>query len=369
MKERFIKMFDYRDEYLRIEDEVLCATKRVLRSGELILSSEVEEFEKNFAALFESNSYGVGVSNGTDALKVSLMAIGVRPGDEVITVANTAVPTVSAILALNAKPVFADVDYQTALMDLNKIEKLITKKTKAIVPVHLYGNAVDMPRLLTIANHYAIPVVEDCAQATGTTLGGKAIGTFGCAAAFSFYPTKNLGAYGDAGFCLTGDAEILARMRKIRNYGFREKSYADCRGINARLDEIQAAVLNVKLKYLKDQLNKRKVLASLYLEGLDQAVIPLLPTLGVDHSYHLFVVRTPNRDRLREKLLELGIQTGVHYPYPINKMPGLQIAHDLSEELPVTEKLCREIVSLPLYPDLSRCKVLRVIEAINKLVV
>jgi aminotransferase EvaB len=362
-----IKFFDYQAEYRSIEDEILRAIKRVLRSGQLILSSEVEEFEKNFSAFLGPESNGAGVSNGTDALRVSLMAIGVGPGDEVITVANTAVATVSSILAINAKPIYIDVNYDTALMDLNLLEKSITQKTKAIIPVHLYGNAVDMPRLLEIANAYAVPVVEDCAQATGTRLNGRMIGTFGRAAAFSFYPTKNLGAYGDAGLCLTSDPELLVRIRKIRNYGFREKSYAERPGINARLDEIQAAILNVKLKYLREQLNKRKLIASLYRRGLGPAVTPLLPAPGVDHSYHLFVVRTPNRDRLRDRLAEFGIQTGIHYPYPINRMQGMRIAPDCVEDLPVTERLCSEVLSLPLYSDMPESDAFKVIEAVNEL--
>lgn len=363
-----IKMFDYRDQYLALEAEMLAAVQRVLRSGELILASEVHRFETDFAAFLGQDMHSIGVANGTDALVVCLMALGIGPGDEVITVANTAVPTVSAIRLLQATPVFVDVDPQTALMDLNLVESRVTPKTRAIIPVHLFGNAVDMGRLLPIAQHHGIAVIEDCAQAHGTTLNGRMVGTFGQAAAFSFYPTKNLGAYGDGGLCITADPGLAKEMRRIRKYGFDQQYYAEREGINTRLDEIQAAILNVKLKHLPDQLEKRRAIAQIYLAGLPDGVKPMTAGVGVGHSYHLFVVRTRNRDDLRKALGERHIQTGIHYPFPIHRMRGYDFLGYRDGSLPVTESLAHEILSLPMYPELPIDSARRVLEAVHEIV-
>ena len=367
MNKETIKMFDYRDQYLDLEDELLDAVRRVLRSGELILGSEVETFEAGFSAFLGHGTHSLGVANGTDALVVCLMALGVGPGDEVITVANTAVPTVSAIRMVKATPVFVDVDPDTALMDLNLVPGLITAKTRAIIPVHLFGNAVNMPTLLDIAHRHCIPVIEDCAQAHGTIINGRAAGTFGHAAAFSFYPTKNLGAYGDGGLCTTSDAALAKEMRRIRKYGFDNLYYAEREGINSRLDEVQAAILNIKLRHLPQQLQMRRALAKVYQANLPSALKHLAALPGIEHAYHLFVVRTKKRDVLRTALASHKIQTGIHYPFPIHRMRGYSFLGYQENSLPVTEALANEIVSLPLYPELPIESAQRVLDTLHEI--
>lgn len=367
MTTQTIKMFDYRDQYLDLENEVLGAVQRVLRSGELILGSEVEKFEFGFSDFLGHGTHSLGVANGTDALVICLMALGVGPGDEVITVANTAVPTVSAIRMVRATPVFADVDPETSLMDLNLVPGLITSKTRAIIPVHLFGNAVNMPLLLDIARPYNIPVIEDCAQAHGTLINGRAAGTFGHAAAFSFYPTKNLGAYGDGGLCATTDASLAKEMRRIRKYGFDDLYYAEREGINSRLDEVQAAILNIKLRYLPEQLKKRRALAEVYKAGLPGSLRHMAATSNIEHAYHLFVVRSQGRDALRTALASHNIQTGIHYPFPIHRMRGYTFLGYQDQSLPITEALANEIVSLPLYPELPLESAQRVLDTLHEI--
>lgn len=362
-----IKMFDYREQYLELEDEMLSAVKRVFRSGELILASEVSAFEKSFSAFLGHDVQSIGVANGTDALVVCLLALGIEPGDEVITVANTAVPTVSAIRMVKATPVFVDVDPTTALMDLEKVEAAITPRTKAIIPVHLFGNAVNVPALMKIAQRHNLAVIEDCAQAHGTMIDGRMVGTFGHAAAFSFYPTKNLGAYGDGGLCCTADPALFKEMRRIRKYGFDELYYAEREGINSRLDEVQAAILNIKLARLDQDLARRRSLAQTYLSDLPRSVQPMVAGPGVTHSYHLFVVKVDDRDRVRQQLGERNIQTGIHYPFPIHRMRGYAFLGYQDHSLPVTEALATQIMSLPIYPALPTASAQKVLEALHEI--
>lgn len=361
-----VRMFDYLQQYQAIEHEVLDAVKRVLRSGDLILASEVQRFEENFSAWLGPNVTGVGVANGTDAIVICLKALGVGDGDEVITVANTAVPTVSAIRMAGAIPVFVDVDPETALMDLKQVSFKITEKTRAIIAVHLFGNAVDMPALMAIAKQHRLWVIEDCAQSQGTTLNGQMTGSFGHAAAFSFYPTKNLGAYGDGGLCASSDPEIVKAMRSIRKYGFEDQYYAEREGINSRLDELHAAILNVKLQYLPAALSQRRSLAKAYRENLPATLHHFAATSAVEHAYHLFVVRAAQRDSLRKSLADQGIQTGIHYPFPIHLMRGYQFLGYKPGDLPVTEALGASILSLPMYPELSEADVHRVLDCLHE---
>ncbi len=362
-----VRMFDYLEHYQVIENEILDAIKRVLRSGDLILAGEVQRFEENFSAWLGPNVQGVGVANGTDAIVICLKALGVGDGDEVITVANTAVPTVSAIRMVGATPVFVDVTPETALMDLDQVSLKITERTRAIIAVHLFGNAVDMPALLAIANKYQLWVIEDCAQSQGTTLNGQMIGSFGHAAAFSFYPTKNLGAYGDGGLCASRDPEVVKVMRSIRKYGFENQYYAEREGINSRLDELQAAILNVKLQYLPAALSSRRNLAKIYCENLPKSLHHFTATPVVEHAYHLFVVRAEQRDLLRKSLSDLGVQTGIHYPYPIHLMRGYQFLGHQPGDLPVTETLSASILSLPMYPELTESAVHRVLDCLHEI--
>lgn len=362
-----IKMFDYLEQYEAIENEVLDSVRRVLRSGELILASEVQQFEENFCAMLGSNVSGVGVANGTDAIVVCLLALGIGPGDEVITVANTAVPTVSAIRMAGAMPVFVDVDPASALMDVGQLHLKITKRTKAILAVHLFGNAADMPAIMEVADQHRLWVIEDCAQSHGATINGQMAGTFGHAAAFSFYPTKNLGAYGDGGLCVSKDPDIIKSMRRVRKYGFDDLYYAEREGINSRLDEVQAAVLNIKLKHLPHALRLRRDLARAYRSELPASLYHFEAGEQVAHAYHLFVVRADDRDALRKSLSEQGIQTGIHYPFPIHLMRGYQFLGYKPGDLPETEKLASTILSLPLYPELPVSSVHRVLQCLHEI--
>jgi len=363
-----IQMFDYLAQYRLVEGEILQVIRSVFESGHLILGEQVKLFEKDFAALIGSKVRGVAVNSGTDALLVSLMALGVGSGDEVVTVANTAVPTVSAIRMAGARPVFCDIDYSTGLIDLDRLDSVITNRTRAVVPVHLFGNVVDIPKMRNVIGSRKIFVIEDCAQAHGATLYGKMAGSYGDAAAFSFYPTKNLGAYGDAGMCVSADPEILKEMMRIRMYGFDGAYYAEREGINSRLDEIQAAILNVKLSHFRECLDRRRALATLYDEGLSTKVVRLMHNQGVNHACHLYAVKVSNRQFVRDQLLAEGIHTGIHYPYPIHLMRAYSFLGYRKGSLPNTELFAGEILSLPLYPELSESSVVKVIEVLNDVV-
>ncbi len=348
-----IPAFDYLAQYRTLESEALQAIERVLNSGRLILGAEVETFERSFTDFLGGNGRAVAVNSGTDALVVALMALEIGPGDEVITVANTAVPTVAAIRMTGATPVFCDVDEATALMDLEQLPSHLTSKTRAVIPVHLFGNVVDVERLRAIIGNSHIRIVEDCAQAHGARLRGQSVGTFGDASAFSFYPTKNLGAFGDAGLCYSQDGELAKEMKRIRMYGFDNTNCSQREGINSRMDEVQAAVLNVKLAHLADYVARRRALAAVYDRLLDARIPRLEPAAGAEHAYHLFVIKIEERDRARETLARNGVGTGVHYPYPIHLMPGYRFLGYSKGALANTETLARQVLSLPMYPELS----------------
>lgn len=360
-----IQFFDLSAQYKAIKSEIDAAISQVLGSGRFILGDEVGNFENEFARYVGAN-YVVGVGSGTEALHLSLLACGVGQGDEVITVSHTATATVAAIAATGSRPVFVDVDPNTYNIDVSLIEEKITNKTKAIVPVHLYGQAVDMSAVMDIARRRRLRVIEDACQAHGSSYQGAKVGTLGDVGCFSFYPTKNLGAYGDGGAVCTHDPEIYEKLRLLRMYGWRERDDAEISGYNSRLDELQAAILRVKLRYLDRWTQKRLDLASTYSSLLDNTplVLPTGPENG-SHVYHLYVVRTDKRDALRAFLQENGIGTMVHYPTPVHLQPAYR---DLAapNSLPRTEKLVGEIVSLPLYPELSRDSVEQIASAIKK---
>ena len=358
-----IPVFDYLEQHAALEDEILAAAKRVFASGRLMLGAELKSFETGFADYLECDGHSaVGVANGTDALEVCLRALNVGAGDEVVTVANTAVPTVSAIRRAGATPVFCDVDPATALMDLELLPSCLTARTRAVIPVHLYGNAVDVPRLVAQVRPRGIAVVEDCAQSHGARFEGRMTGTMGDAAAFSFYPTKNLGAYGDGGLCIARDDELAARMRRIRMYGFEGEPIALMDGVNSRLDEIQAAILSVKLPHLATWVDARRKLAQRYVEQLPAGAVPFCTDPRAEHAYHLFVVQVDDRDGVRARLAERGVGTGVHYPAAIHRMPAYA---DLdAPDLPHTEALTRRVLSLPLYPELREESVDSVVRAL-----
>jgi aminotransferase EvaB len=363
-----IPMFDYVEQYAAIQDEILEAVQSVLASGSLILGPRVQSFEDNLTRFLGGGGTGLGVGNGTDALAIALRALDVGAGDEVITVSNTAIPTVSAIRMTGATPVFCEIDPLTLLMDVNDVEARITARTKAVVPVHLYGNAVDMPRLMTLAARHALAVVEDCAQSCGTTWQGRMTGTFGDVGCFSFYPTKTLGAYGDGGFCFTRRPELAEAMRQIRAYGCSGAYDAEREGVNSRLDELQAAMLEVKLRHLSDYLTKRRAIARVYQEHLLPGVTRPRVARGVDHSYHLFVIATERRDELVARLQAEDIGFGIHYPTPIHRMRGYRFLGYHQGSLPITERVAGEILSLPCYPELHHEAVRRVCSAVNDVI-
>lgn len=355
---------DLKRQYEAIRPAIDTVTQKVYESGWFILGEYVRLFEANFAR-YCGAEYGVGVGSGTEALHLALLACGVEPGDEVITVANTCVPTLSAVSFAGAIPVFVDIDEHTFTIDPARIEERITPRTKAILPVHLYGQCADIDPILEIANRYNLVVVEDCAQASGSLYKGQMAGTMGHAGAFSFYPSKNLGAFGDGGLVLTHDAEIAQTVVKLRNYGQEKRYYHSIKGFNSRLDELQAAILDVKLPHLDTWNHRRRQIADRYHNAF-QAVGLRCPIEASDrhHVYHLYVLRVPHRDRFQQLLDEKGINTIIHYPVPVHLQESYVECRDQSKYLPVTEQLANEIVSLPLYPELIDAEVDYIIESV-----
>jgi dTDP-4-amino-4,6-dideoxygalactose transaminase len=369
---------DPKANYLAHNREIDDAIRRTLDSGRYILGEQATEFEREFAAYLDARSC-VGVANGTDALHLALRAVGVGTGDMVITVAHTAVATVASVEMAGASPLLVDIDPATFTISPGAVEDAVRycpvrAHIKAILPVHLYGRPADMAAICDIARRYDLKVVEDCAQAHGATIdggghgmaGGK-VGVFGNAAAFSFYPTKNLGALGDGGAVVTNDLEVAGRVRLLREYGWRDRYVSDVAGFNSRLDELQAAVLRVKLKYLDEENARRKEIARIYDERL--APTPLrLPErpCGVESVYHQYVARCDERESLREYLREHGVGTLVHYPVPVHLQPAYRNRVTVHRgALPVTELAARQVLSLPIHPQLSEAQVERVCETIN----
>jgi dTDP-4-amino-4,6-dideoxygalactose transaminase len=345
--------------------EIEAAVARVLASGWFILGPEVEAFEREVAAAFECG-HAIGVGNGTDAIALALTALGVGPGDEVVTSPLTATFTALAVSRIGAKPVFADVEPDTLTLSAESAARRITSKTRVLMPVHLYGNASDIPGLEAVARDHGLAVVEDACQAHGGRFSGKYLGSIGRAGTFSFYPTKNLGALGDGGMVVTRDDEIAARLRRLRNGGQSSRYRHEEIGVNSRLDEIQAAVLRVKLKYLEAQNERRRELARLYEEALDgSGVRPVAVRDGGDSARHLFVVRASDRDALAAHLKARGIETLIHYPIPAHLQKAYASLGQGEGSCPHAEKACGEILSLPLYPALPDGSVKRVAEAIR----
>jgi dTDP-4-amino-4,6-dideoxygalactose transaminase len=347
-----VPLVDLHIQSQRVRREIDAAIQRVLDSGWYILGEEVAAFEREFAA-FCDVKFAVGVASGTDALHLALRAVGVKSGDEVITVANAGVPGVVAIESAGGRPVFVDVDSETHNMDPDRVERAITPHTRAILPVHLYGHPADMDPIMEIARGYDLAVVEDAAQAHGAAYRGRRVGGIGHAGCFSFYPTKNLGALGDGGAVVTDDEEIAQRVERLRQYGWEKRYRSVTRGFNSRLDELQAAVLRVKLRYLEAWNGLRRQIARAYEENLSGCGIGL-PTEapGVTHVYHLYVVQVDGRDALRDRLRQEGIRTGIHYPVPSHLQPAYSELGS-PEGLPVTERLASQVLSLPMYPHLG----------------
>ena len=341
------------------------AALRVLRSGWYILGNEVKQFEEEFAA-YTGRKYCVGLNSGLDALIMSVRALGIGEGDEVIVQANTYIATVLGITENGATPVFVEPDEYFNL-DAERIEAAITDKTKAIMVVHLYGQASNMKRIVEIANKYHLPIIEDCAQSHGACFDGKMTGTFGVSGCFSFYPTKNLGAFGDAGAVVTDDKEFADKIRMMRNYGSRIKYVNEIEGINSRLDEMQAALLRVKLTHMQELNDERKVLGERYTKGIhnDKLVKPEIREQA-DSVFHQYVIRCSEREKLQKYLEEQGIQTQIHYPIPPHLAECYQQMGYKVGDYPITEQYANEVLSLPLYTGMTWEEQDYVIEKLNK---
>ena len=361
-----INVWAYLSEYKKEKKAILLAVEKVFSSGQLILGENVQRFEEEFSA-YCKRSYGIGTNSGTDAIFLALKALGIGKGDEVITVPNTAIPTVSAICTTGASPVFVDIDPGTYLIDVNKIESKITKRTKCILPVHLFGQCCDMGAIFKIAKKHKLFVLEDCAQAHGAMWGRKIAGSMSDLAAFSFYPTKILGAYGDGGMVVTNSLKLTTKIKMSRMYGISKDYYSEFLGYNSRLDEVQAAILRYKLKRIDGYLLKRKKIAERYYSGLANTSLKL-PTrdLRGNHAFYLFVCRHKMRDRLLEYLKDKDIHLNVSYRYPIHLMKGFAFLGYKKRDFPVTETAAEQIFSLPMYPEFSIIEQNRVIEVLKQ---
>lgn len=350
--------------YVAHREEIDDAVRRVLTGGWYILGKETEAFEEEFAR-YIGVKHAVGVGNGTDALYLALRACGIGSGDEVITVSHTAVATVAAIELAGTIPVFVDIDSRTYTLDVSCLEAAFSSRTKAILPVHLYGHPASMPAILKIAGQRGLRVIEDCAQSHGAELNGVKTGAWGDIAAFSFYPTKNLGAFGDGGMVVTNDSVLAEKARLLREYGWKERYVSSIPGVNSRLDEIQAAILRVKLKHLDHDNRQRQSLAQQYLNTLTGTCLRLPTTaVGAFHAYHLFVVAHQRRNELREFLHARGIGSAIHYPVPVHRQPAYSGRLGSSQHLTRTEKAAEQVLSLPLYPELSPAEVSRTTQAL-----
>lgn len=359
-----VKVWDYLSEYEHEKQEIHQAIEDVLTSGQLILGQHVEAFEQSFAD-YTGVKYGVGVNSGTDALFLAMKALNIGEGDEVITVANTAVPTVSAIVSTGATPKFIDVDPDSLLMDVALIEAAITAATKCILPVHLYGQCVDMHAVQAIADKHGIAILEDCAQAHGATFGDRKAGSMSKIAAFSFYPTKILGGFGDAGMVLTDDEAMYNKLKRLRFYGM-EKTYdAKEHGFNSRLDELHAAILLKKLPYLDEYIQRRQELALRYDQALNNTALSHVKKLDTGQpAYYVYVCRSESREYWMNSLREKGIHTNISYPWPIHTMDAYRYLGYQEGDLPHTEAAVKEIFSIPLYPSLSDIEQNKVIASI-----
>jgi dTDP-4-amino-4,6-dideoxygalactose transaminase len=363
-----IPLVDLKREYAEIKDELDYAIKKVLESGWFISGEETRGFEDDFSR-YIGTRYAIGVNSGSDALFLAIRALGIGRGDEVITVSHTFVSTVDAITRNGAKPVFIDIDPCTYCIDTSQIEAKISNRTRAILPVHLYGHPSRMSRINEIAKEYNLSIIEDACQAHGAEYDGKKIGSIGILGCFSFYPTKNLGAYGDGGMVVTNDVELYERIKMLGNYSLQKKHQHDYRhemiGVNSRLDEIQAAILRIKLGHLDEWNRRRRRIAEIYNQFLkDEDVVIPIEQENMRHVYHQYVIAHRDRDKIRQFLESRGIQTIIHYPIPVH-MQRAYLKKCNKTNLPATEKSAKEILSLPIHPWLKREEALQVAEIIR----
>lgn len=360
-----VQLIDLKKQYESIREEITSAAIEVLDSGQYILGPQVQKLEREIAE-YCGTQYAIGVANGTDALLLTLDAMGIGPGDEVITTPFTFFATAEVVSQMGATPVFVDIDPRTYNIDCSKIEQAITPRTKAIMPVHIFGQPADMDEIMAIANRNGLTVIEDACQAIGSEYKGKRIGSIGHAASFSFFPTKNLGGYGDGGIIVTNDEALAKQLRILRAHGSNPKYFHSMIGYNSRLDPLQAAMLSVKLKYLDGWNGKRAELAGKYNEAF-KALPIICPHLAEErkHAYHLYILQTNNRDGLMKHLEENGVASGVYYPVPLHRQ---EVYHGLGYEegsLPISEEASKRTMALPLYPEMTEDEQQYVIETVK----
>lgn len=362
-----IPMVDLKIQFHEIKDEVFEILTEIFESSNFILGKKVLDFEKKVADFLNLRE-AVGVASGTDALHLSIDALGIGPGDEVITTPFTFFATVEAILYTGAIPVFVDIEQDTFNIDVEQIEENITEKTKAILPVHLFGHPADMQKILTIAKKYKLKVIEDCAQSFGAEFNGKKVGTFGDAGCFSFYPSKNLGACGDGGMIVLNNSRLAGIIRELRNHGSKGAYRHSRVGFNSRLDEIQAAILLVKLKRINELNRKRRKHAELYTSLLSNNVKCPVEKKGAYHVYHQYTIRSSKRDTIQQVLRQKGISSVVYYPVPLHLQKALKFLGYKKGDFPETEKAAREVLSLPIYPELDESAIRKIAGIIRSLV-
>ena len=360
-----IPLVDLQAQYQTIRVDVLAAIEDVLSNMQLFLGQQCQLFEQEFAT-FCGSDYGVGCSSGTDALILALRACNIGPGHEVITVSNTFIATVEAIALVGATPVFVDIDPETYMMDWTQLERVLTPRTRAILPVHLYGHPVEIHPVLEFARKHGLRVIEDASQAHGATYHGQRVGSFGDIGCFSLYYSKNLGAYGEAGICVTSNDELAESMRMIRDHGSRVRYQHEIIGTNARLDEIQAAILRVKMRYLEKWNAARQAHARVYTEQL-QGVVEAVPVVrpGDTHVFYVYAVQVHNREQFRQDLGRAGIASAIHYPIPIHLQPACAHYGYTRGMLPVTEAVTERIVSLPMYPELTTEQIQTIVNVVK----
>jgi dTDP-4-amino-4,6-dideoxygalactose transaminase len=361
-----IPLVDLAVQYQELRHEILPALERVMSTTQFILGEDVELFEQEFAR-FCGVQHCIGVASGTDALHLAVRALGIGPGDEIITAANTFIATALGATFAGATPVFVDVNADDFNLNAQLLEQAITARTKAIIPVHLYGQPADMEAILKIARQHNLKVIEDASQAHGAMIGSQKVGSFGDLACFSFYPGKNLGAYGDGGAVVTNDAKLAEKLRLLRNYGQKKKYVHTLAGYNSRLDTMQAAILRIKLRHLDRWTERRRAAARMYnelLSGVD--VVRPKEIKGRKHVYHIYAIQHPQRDLLIEHLKHKEIFCGIHYPLPLPQQEPYREHKTVPHGAPVTMKLAENIVSLPLYPEMTEQQVMRVVEEIKR---
>lgn len=359
-----VPFLDLKAQYLSIKEEVLSAVSKVFETSQFVLGGEVAAFEEEFAA-FSGARYGVGVNTGTSALHLALLAGGVGPGDEVITVPFTFIATAAAIVYAGAKPVFVDVDPNTFTMDPALLEAAITPRTKAVIPVHLYGQAADMDPIMEIARRHNLLVIEDAAQAHGAEYRGRRCGSLGDLACFSFYPGKNLGAYGEGGIVTTDNPEFVRRIRMLRDWGAEKKYEHLVKGFNYRMEGVQGAILRIKLRYLEGWTEARRRHACFYRRAMADAGIQVQSCQGEHrHVYHIFAVLTEQRSQLMENLQARGVQTGIHYPIPVHLLPAYSELQHRRGDFPIAERIASQQVSLPMFPELTTEQLSQVCEGV-----